>query len=233
MAFPRRIEPEWLDSLPNMDPDAAASRRDLRRLNLLMRHAIVLARILSTEFTSAKLRSLLDIGGGDGTFMLAVVRKLAKGMPAGTLTMVDKNTGISDETHEHFSALGWNVLSVKADVMDYLDTADAAGMDAVIANLFLHHFSDIALARLLRGAARAARFAGNKERCRAWFPMAASRLLWAIGCNHVTQHDAPASVRAGFRGKELSSLWPAVRGWQIDERRAGPFSHCFAARHVA
>ena len=233
MAFPRRIEPEWLDSLPNTDPDAAASRRDLRRLNLLMRHATVLARILSTEFTSAKPRSLLDIGGGDGTFMLAVVRKLAKGMPGGTLTIVDKNIGISDETRGHFSALGWTVVSVKADVMDYIDATDAASTDAAIANLFLHHFSDAALARLFRGAARVAPLFVACEPCRAWFPMAASRLLWAIGCNHVTQHDAPASVRAGFRGKELSSLWPTARGWQIDERRAGPFSHCFVARHVA
>jgi hypothetical protein len=233
MAFPRRVEPEWLDSLPNEDPDAAASRRDLRRLNSLMWHATILARILSTEPALAKLRSLLDIGGGDGTFMLALARRLAKRMPGVVVTMVDKNTGISDETRGKFSALGWKVVSVKADVLDYLDNADAAGTDAVIANLFLHHFSDTALARLFSRAAPVAPLFAACEPLRAWFPMAASRLLWAIGCNKVTQHDAPASVRAGFREKELSLLWPKDRRWQIEERRAGPFSHCFVARHVS
>ena len=233
MAVSRRIEPEWLDSLPSENPDAAASRRDLRRLNSLMRHATVLARILSTELNLAKPRSLLDIGGGDGTFMLAVARRLAKTMPGVVVTMVDKNTGISDGTRGHFSALGWKVVSVKADVLDFLASADAARTDAVIANLFLHHFSDAALARLFSDAARVTPLFVACEPRRAWFPMAASRLLWAIGCNQVTQHDATASVRAGFRGKELSSLWPTDRGWQIEEHRAGPFSHCFAARHVA
>jgi hypothetical protein len=232
MAFSRRIEPEWLDSLPNEDPDAAASRRDLRRLNSLMRHATILARILSTEFTLAKPRSLLDIGGGDGTFMLALARKLAKQMPGAVVSMVDKNAGISEETRGHFKALGWKVVCVQADVLDYLDTADAGGMDAVIANLFLHHFSDAALAQLLSRAAGVAPLFVTCEPRRAWFPMAASRLLWAIGCNQVTQHDAPASVQAGFRDEELSSLWPRDRRWQTEERRAGPFSHCFVARHV-
>jgi hypothetical protein len=232
MAFPRRVEPEWLDSLPDEDPDAAASRRDLRRLNFLMWHATILARIFSAEPNSAKPRSLLDIGSGDGTFMLALARKLAKRMPGVIVTMVDKNTGISEETRGHFSALGWHVICVKADVLDYLDN-DAAGTDAVIANLFLHHFSDAALMRLFSRAAAVAPLFAACEPLRAWFPMAASRLLWTIGCNKVTQHDASASVRAGFRDKELSLLWPEDRRWQIAERRAGPFSHCFVARHVS
>ncbi|HKG73343.1 MAG TPA: methyltransferase domain-containing protein [Aestuariivirgaceae bacterium] len=233
MAFPRRVEPEWLDSLPNEDPDAAASRRDLRRLNSLMWHATILARIFSAEPNSAKPRSLLDIGSGDGTFMLALARKLAKRMPGVIVTMVDKNTGVSEETRGNFSALGWEVVSVKADVLDYLDNADAASTDAVIANLFLHHFSDAALTRLFSRAAAVAPLFAACEPLRAWFPMAASRLLWTIGCNKVTQHDASASVRAGFRDKELSLLWPEDRRWQTAERRAGPFSHCFVARHVA
>ena len=233
MAFPRCVEPEWLDSLPNEDPEATASRRDLRRVNALMRHAPILARILSAVAEMEKPRSLLDIGSGDGTFMLAVARKLAKKMPGVVVTMVDKNTGISDETRGRFSALGWKAVSVKADVMEYLDNADAASTDAVIANLFLHHFSDAELARLLSRAAPVAPLFAACEPRRAWFPMAASRFLWTIGCNNVTQHDASASVRAGFQDKELSLLWPKDRRWQIEERRAGPFTHCFVARHVS
>jgi hypothetical protein len=55
-------------------------------------------------------------------------------------------------------------------------------------------------------------------------------LLWAIGCNSVTRHDALVSVRAGFSGDELSALWPDKKNWQLTERRAGPFSHLFIAQ---
>jgi hypothetical protein len=36
----------------------------------------------------------------------------------------------------------------------------------------------------------------------------ARKLLWLIGCNAVTRHDAAVSMRAGFIRQELSALWP-------------------------
>ena len=55
----------------------------------------------------------------------------------------------------------------------------------------------------------------------------AARAVGAIGANAVTRHDAPASVRAGFHGAELSRLWPGMVGF---EGGRGPFTHGFAAR---
>ena len=37
------------------------------------------------------------------------------------------------------------------------------------------------------------------------------------------------SVRAGFRGSELGGLWGAADGWELQEHRAGLFSHVFQA----
>jgi hypothetical protein len=54
-------------------------------------------------------------------------------------------------------------------------------------------------------------------------------LLFAIGCNDVSRHDAVASVRAGFSGRELSRLWPERDGWTLHEAPAWPFTHAFAA----
>ena len=65
---------------------------------------------------------------------------------------------------------------------------------------------------------------------RAPWPLFCSRLLWAIGCNAVTQHDAVVSVCAGFSGNELSTLWLDKHNWQLTEHRAGAFSHLFIAR---
>ena len=58
------------------------------------------------------------------------------------------------------------------------------------------------------------------------------RLMWLIGCNDVTRHDAVVSVRAGFTNRELSALWTAS-GWKLEERAAPPFSHLFVARRDA
>ena len=102
--------------------------------------------------------------------------------------------------------------------------------DAIIANLFLHHFQGVRLAELLRGVARLARVFVALEPRRSRWALAASRQLWAIGCNQVTRHDAPVSVRAGFAGQELSRLWPENGEWQLEEQRAGWFSHLFVAR---
>ena len=104
--------------------------------------------------------------------------------------------------------------------------------DAVVANLFLHHFSAPQLAGLLAGAARRAKVFIALEPRRSVWALAVSRMLWVIGCNGVTRHDAPVSVRAGFAGGELSRLWPAAEGWSLVERRAGWFSHLFVAQRV-
>ena len=58
-------------------------------------------------------------------------------------------------------------------------------------------------------------------------------LLWLIGCNRVTRHDARASVRAGFHGHELSQFWPDPNAWKLREQSAGLFSHLFLATRTA
>ena len=58
----------------------------------------------------------------------------------------------------------------------------------------------------------------------------ASRLVGALGANAVTREDAVLSVRAGFRGAELSALWPGdAAAWQLDEHAAAAFSHVLRA----
>ncbi len=232
MSLARRVEPEWLDDLQSDDPGALQSRRDLRRLNSLMFHTTIVARILSTQPGFGRTRSILDIGGGDGMFMLAIARRLARSSPGVLLTLVDRHGAVSDETCRNFDALGWKIAPTKADAFEFLDQANPASADMVIANLFLHHFRETELGRLFGSAARVAPLFVACEPRRTWIPMLASRLLWAIGCNPVTRHDAPVSVRAGFRGRELSMLWPPGGRWQLNEGRVGPFSHSFVARHV-
>ena len=121
---------------------------------------------------------------------------------------------------------------VEADVLDWLTRAAAATYDVQIANLFLHHFREAQLTGLLRAAARSARVFIALEPRRSARSLLFSRLLWIIGCNHVTRHDAVVSVRAGFAGRELSRLWPADQSWTLQERPVGWFSHLFIAHRM-
>lgn len=226
----RCVEPELLDQLPASDPGAVRSRGDLGRVNLLMGHAAIMARGLMARAAGDSPRVLVDIGAGDGTFMLRVARRLAPRWPGCRLIMLDRQDIVSEGTRAGFAALSWTIEAVAADVFDFLESPDCPRADAVTANLFLHHFRDEPLARLLSLIGQRTPLFLACEPRRSALAGAGSRLLWAVGCNRVTLHDAAASVRSGFRDNELTALWPRANGWDLRERAAGLFSHSFAAR---
>lgn len=227
LAF-RRVEPEILDALSPDDPRAIASRRDLQRINALMFQAGIMTRLLKRHLTKPP-RRILEIGAGDGAFMLAVAQKLAKRWPEVEFILLDRADLITNSRIREFLQLGWRAEAVTADVFEWLDRPGHRRFDLITANLFLHHFDDAALARLFAGLRPlTAVFAATEPR-RCIAALATSRLLSAIGANEVTLHDAPASVRAGFRGTELSELWPGGPESSIEEREIGPFTHVFAA----
>jgi hypothetical protein len=218
----RVLEPEELDHLPADHPAAIASRRDLNRINAIMRQPALLARALR-RFAQPPV--LMDLGGGDGRCLLATARRLHwRGVRA---VIADRQDIVTARTRAGFAALGWDCAVRQGDVFD-IDLQDGT---LVTANLFLHHLDDAALARLFaRLAAHAVGLVACEPR-RDRFALLASHLVFALGANSVTRHDAVASVRAGFAGQELSALWPS--GWHLAEGRALPFSHLFtAARHA-
>jgi hypothetical protein len=121
------------------------------------------------------------------------------------------------------------VRAVAADALAWLEREPDERCDVIVANLFLHHLEEDALRALFALAARKARAFVACEPRRSRFAECAARLLPLLGCNGVTRHDAVVSVRAGFRARELSTLWPADGAWRCDERRWGPFTHRFVA----
>ncbi|HEX2759447.1 MAG TPA: hypothetical protein VHM27_02990 [Rhizomicrobium sp.] len=220
----RRLETELLDHLPADDPAAMASRRDLDRINLVMRQPAIMAATLC-GFPPPRL--LLDLGGGDGRFLLRVARQLPEWRGV-TAVIADRQAFLDDATRAAFTALGWRCELRQGDIFDVLQALEDGAL--LMANLFLHHLDDAALGRLF--AAAAARAAGLVacEPHRGRWSLAGSHMVMALGANAVTRHDAVASVRAGFRDGELSALWPQSPGWALQESRALPFSHLFVAR---
>jgi hypothetical protein len=226
----RCIKPEILDELPPDDPRAVRSRKDLTRINAWMGNGGIMARALRATAESSRGPRMVELGGGDGRFLLRVARRLAGEWQDTSAVLLDRRAIVSPEIRHGFKRLGWRLETVEVDVFHWLNQEVAVPCDVMVANLFLHHFPEAQLALLFRAAARRARvFIALEPRRSAW-SLACSRMLWTLSCNAVTRHDAPVSVRAGFAGKELSRLWPAATGWSLTERRAGWFSHLFTAQ---
>jgi len=228
----RTVRAELLDSLPPEDSQARGSRDDLLRLNAWMGNARAAARALQTAIHNRKPKTLADLGAGDGRFALRVAQSLPASWKSTHLLMVDQQATVSADTHRGFERMGWTSKAVRADVLQWMEesTLDAGG--TMMANLFLHHFTDPQLRRLFVSASRRARVFVAVEPRRSPWALFFSLLVGCIGCNRVTRHDAPVSVRAGFTGRELSSLWPADEGWDLTERPVGWFGHLFMARNL-
>lgn len=226
----RTLHAELVDELPANHPEAMGSRSDLRLLNTLMGHTGILGRSLKSVSRMHTSLRLVEIGAGDGQVLLRVARRLVARWYEVDVVFVDLQDLLRDETKADFAALGWGVRLEKGDIFQWLAGTVDERSDAILANLVLHHFSDEQLESLFSLAARKADAFIAVEPQRARFPLFCARWLSLIGCNPVTCHDAPISVRAGFKGSELSSLWPAGENWHLTERRAGLFSHLFIAR---
>lgn len=246
----RQFQPELLDELPSTDPRAIHSRRDLRRINAIMRNAHYLKNLIVgidvRRFTSKKI-TLLEIGAGDGNIAFQLARALSRQGTSGSLLLLDRQPVINEPTH----IPNWTHEVIEADLFDWLPSAPP--IDIAIANLFLHHFTDLQLQTLFSALSKITHvFAACEPRRNKFAPFIA-RNVWLVGCNQVTCHDAEISVRAGFRDHELSALWTAqsrsfrpsphvvpLSGgpplplsaeppWRLTEHRAGLFTHFFAA----
>ena len=226
----RLVESELLDELSVEDPRAIRSRKDLQRLNALMGNPRIMAGALRSALQGKSARSIVDLGAGDGRLMLEVARQLSPDWKGTHLALLDRQINLSAATRNEFDALGWHVEGLKADVLEWLMQPAAEKPDALVANLFLHHFRDAQLAELFRlAAARTRLFIAAEPRRWAW-SRAFSPLFWLIGCGPVTRHDAPVSIRAGFACRELSQLWPAHGQWSLQEGPANLASHLFVAK---
>jgi hypothetical protein len=184
----RVVAPEILDELPADDPDAARSRRDLRRINFLMGNERWICRVVS-NFPEAGLRGIVEFGAGDGE----LAGKLAAMFPAAHLTACD--------LAPRPAALDGRVRWRRGDLL-----SGGASMNGgvLVANLFLHHFEGDAL-RMLGKLCDGFEVVVFNEPDRAILPHMLGLLMWPT-INRVTRHDMHVSIRAGFAAGELPGL---------------------------
>ena len=89
----RVVAAEVLDGLPQDDPSAIRSRRDLRRVHRAMgTRKIILHKLQAMKLARLEVEPLrvLEIGAGDGSLMLGVAQSLFCAWPKVALTLLDR-----------------------------------------------------------------------------------------------------------------------------------------------
>ena len=187
----RIIQPEILDSIEVGDPDAIASRRDLRLINRLMGNFRWIVTELAKHLEADD--RILELGAGDGTLGRRVFGRFPD--LGRRYTALDLAPRPCDWPAE----FGW----LQADLWSREGAAAFATANVVVANLILHHFDDTRLEHL-GGMLGNTRLLVLCEPARREIHVWQGRLLASVGrLNRVTRHDLPVSVRAGFRSDEL------------------------------
>jgi SAM-dependent methyltransferase len=229
-AAPRLVTAELLDDLAPEDPRARRSRRDLQLIHRAMRSVSVLRKGIARLGLAAAPRRVIELGAGDGTLLLRLVRAIHPQWTGCEITLLDRHDLVATGTRAAYHRLGCSVRMLQADALDWAQTPGAEQYQLGVATLFLHHLDGRQLQVLLSALAlKTDAFVACEPRRNALARLG-SRLVGLLGANEVTREDAVKSVAAGFTGRELSIGWPDGCGnWRIDEGFAWPFTHYFAA----
>src|SRR5437588_8707318 len=131
----RVIERELLDDLPPDDPRAIHSRRDLRRVNAWMGHARIMAARLRVAFPARPPQSIVELGAGDGTFLLHLARRLGPSWKPSSVILVDQQRLVTAQTRKAFEGLSWNVEVSRVKVLTW-DGADRPLPEDLTGNVF-------------------------------------------------------------------------------------------------
>lgn len=177
----RKLTPELLDHLPPDAPGVARSRRDLRRINFVMGNDRWILRNLPQNPTA-----ITEIGAGEGHLLTSISRKLPD-IPLAAYDLAPRPASLP-------SAIEW----FQADIFSQPPPPQGG---VLIANLFLHHFTDTRLTEL------SAWMSGfdtilTSEPFRAKLPLLLGKLATPL-IHPITRHDMRVSIEAGFRPGEL------------------------------
>ncbi len=205
----RKLTPELLDHLPHDDPGAIRSRRDLRRINRFMGNDGWFLRNLPKNPSR-----ITELGAGDGHLLTQLSRKY----PSAEITAYD----LAPPPPQ----LPENITWKRGDAFAQPPTNPGG---VLIANLFLHHFTDDHLHELAPWLTSFDHLLFS-EPLRARIPLILGKLARPF-IHPITRHDMRVSIEAGFVPNELPHLLGIEReGFAFRETTTLPGALRLAAR---
>ncbi len=196
----RVLQQELLETYPDDHPDAISGREDLLLVNAVMGNHRWMERMLRRHCQPGW--KITEIGAGDG----ALSRRFVQ-------------AGICDARSLHAFDLAkrpvdWPPEAVWTQGDLFLQPLPES--EVVVANLFLHHFTDEQLRVLGSRISPKTRLILAAEPERRWMHTVMGRFFcWLAELHPITQFDMQVSIRAGFRGEELArSLGLDVQEWR-------------------
>jgi hypothetical protein len=192
----RKLTPELLDYLPHDDLGAIRSRSDLRRINRFMGNESWI-----TSVMPKRSNHITEIGAGDGQLIF----KISQQRPEAEITAYDLAPRPAHLPH-----------SVKWIEGDLFSQEPPSHGGTLIANLFLHHFTDSQLEKLGEWIRNFHTVIIN-EPLRSRLPMLLGKIA-APFVHPITRHDMRVSIEAGFAPGELAqTLELAKHGYHFRE----------------
>jgi hypothetical protein len=211
----RLVEPEILETLPDHDPAAIHSRRDLRIVNAVMGNHRWMLRTLRRHYQPGW--RITELGAGDGALSLRLCQAgLCRPRDLHAFDLVAKPSPWPADA-------GWT----QGDLFEH----ELPPSEVVIVNLLLHHFQDHQLRVLGQRLPAATRLFLAAEPARSPLHAVLGRLLCvAAGFHAVTRYDMQVSIRAGFRGTELPRALELTPPWKV-RMSPSPFGACRMLAH--
>ena len=208
----RKLTPELLDHLHHDDPGALRSRRDLRRINVFMGNE----RWISSMIPGGS-KQITEIGAGGGHLLSRVARQ----NPGVAITAYD----LAPRPAELPAGLEW----IQGDLFSQPPPLSGG---VLIANLFLHHFTDAQLGEMGKWMGSFETIIIN-EPLRAALPLLMGKLASPF-FHPITRHDVRVSIEAGFVPGELAGILGLGEiGFTVSETtdwRGGIRLHCVKSR---
>jgi ubiquinone/menaquinone biosynthesis C-methylase UbiE len=222
---PNRIyEEELLDAGDGTDEDVAQSLADLRRINRFLGGRRVVLDAIASCLGGAPLSevSVLDVGTGSADIPMAVAercRKLGLTTFVAAVDISERNLRVARAQ----LGVSREIQFVRADSMALPFAADS--FDFVTASLFLHHFRDEDVVRLLADFARIAKRAVIvNDLVRNLVPYYFTKIAGPfLAASFLTRNDAPVSVLRGFTRQEIGALARRAGLRDLEVKRLFPY----------
>ena len=190
----RRYQAEIMDDFSIQDERIDDALRELKTINILLGGKTTTQKgfhILRKQKALSNQLSVLDVGAGGADVFGNRSNTLA-------ITAVDKNPRTCEylRTHTHCTVICADAMNIPFKEKSF---------DVVHISLFLHHFTEAQIVRMMERFSGVARYGIiiNDLR-RSWFALTGIKILTLLfSRSKMVQHDAPLSVQRGFTKNEL------------------------------